>query len=398
MNKQKLTIAFTVLMDIIGMGIVMPSMPFYISKFGGSAIEITYLFVAYATCSFLSMPLLGALSDRIGRRPVLMISIASTAIGWLVFASAKILPFVFLGRIIDGLAAGNFSTAQSYLVDISKDNKERTHNLGMIGALFGIGFIIGPMLGGLLGAVSPVLPFWIAGILATLNFIAAYFFLPETHHNRSTEKMYINPFRPIMRAWANKQLLPYFIVWLLFGMATSGVFSINSIYFFDRFGFNALAIGVIMTIQGVIMSLNQAIIMRHFWLKKFKEPKLVLIMLFVFAVSYLLMGMYYAIFFFTGILFAIFAQSILRSVFTSEVIGLAPPMIKGEVMGMLGSVMSLGMVIGPLITGPIYMYKHNLSFIASGCYMLVAFFIIYRHRKNLANVTPDGDIQVSSML
>lgn len=398
MNKQKLTIAFTVLMDVIGMGIVMPSMPFYISKFGGSAIEITYLFVAYASCSFLSMPLLGALSDRIGRRPVLLVSIASTAVGWLVFASARILPLVFLGRIIDGLAAGNFSTAQSYLVDISTDEKDRTRNLGMIGALFGIGFIIGPTLGGMLGAISPVLPFWAAGILATLNFIAAYFFLPETHHNRITDKLSMNPFRPIMRAWQNKVLLPYFIVWLLFGMATSGVFSVNSMYLFDRFGFGAFAIGAVMGVQGVIMALNQVIGMRHFWLKRFEEPKLVLAMIFVFAVSYIMMGMYYAIFFFLGILFAIFAQSIIRVVFTSEVIGLAPPMIKGEVMGMLGSVMSLGMVIGPLLTGPIYMYKKNLSFVASGCYMLVAFYIIYRHRQKLASIIPDENSPIESLM
>lgn len=395
MNKQKLTIAFTVLMDVVGLGIVIPSLPFYISKVGGSALEITYLFAAFAACSFLSTPMLGALSDRIGRRPVLMVSIASTALGWLVFASAKTLPILFLGRIIDGLAAGNFSTAQSYLVDISKDEKERTQNLGMIGALFGIGFIFGPMIGGMLGAISPSLPFWTAGCLAALNFVAAYFFLPETNHNRNTDKMYINPFRPIMRAWENKQLLPYFIVWFLFGMATSGVYSVHAIYFADRFGFSAFAIGVIMGVQGLIMALNQMVGLKRFWLRRFKEPQLVLLMLFMFALGYILMGLYYAIFFFVGILCAVFAQSVLRALFTSEVIGLAPAKIKGEVMGMLGSVMSLGMVIGPLITGPIYHYKNNLSFIVSGCYILVAFGIIYRHRKKLANVVPDENADIN---
>ncbi len=395
MSKQKLTIAFTVLMDVVGLGIVLPSLPFYISRFGGSAIEITYLFATFASCSFLSTPMLGALSDRIGRRPVLMVSIGSTALGWLVFASAKTLPILFLGRIIDGLAAGNFSTAQSYLVDISKDEKERTHNLGMVSALFGIGFIFGPMLGGMLGAISPSLPFWTAGGLAVLNFIAAYFFLKETNHTRNTEKMSINPFRPILRALDNKQLLPYFIVWFLFGLATSGAYAVNSIYFADRFGFNAFIIGVIMTIQGIIMALNQMVGLKHFWLRRFKEPQLVLLMFFVFACGYLLMGLVYAIFFFLGILFAVFAQSVLRALFTSEVIGLAPPTIKGEVMGMIGSVTSLGMVIGPLVTGPVYNYKNNLSFILSASYMFIAFAIIYVHRKKLANAVPDEDAQVN---
>lgn len=395
MNKQKLTIAFTVLMDVIGLGIVLPSLPFYVARFGGSAVEITYLFAAYAVCSFLSTPMLGALSDRIGRRPVLLASIATTAIGWLVFSSAKVLPILFLGRIIDGLAAGNFSTAQSYLVDISKDEVDRTHNLGMIGALFGVGFIIGPMLGGALGAISPSLPFWVAGILATLNFIAAYFFLPETNHVRNTDRMYLNPFRPIMRAWSNKELLPYFIVWFLFGVAVSGVFSVNSIYFADRFGFSPFIIGVIMAIQGVIIAVNQVVWLKRFWLYHFKEPQLVLMMLLAFVVGYILMGLYYSIFFFTGILFSVFAQSILRAVFTSEVIGLADHKIKGEVMGILGSVTSLGMVVGPLIAGVVYSFKDNLTFIVSAIYMFIAFIITYRHRKKLANVVPDEEAQVN---
>lgn len=395
MNKQKLTIAFTVLMDVVGLGIVMPSLPVYISRFGGSALEITYLFATFAACSFLSTPMLGALSDRIGRRPVLMASIGSTALGWLVFASARSLPILFLGRIIDGLAAGNFSTAQSYLVDISKDEKERTQNLGMIGAIFGIGFIFGPTLGGMLGAISPSLPFWTASALAFLNFIAAYFFLPETNHNRNLDKMYFNPFRPIVRAWQNKQLLPYFIVWFLFGMATSGVYSVYSIYFADRFGFKPLAIGMIMAGQGIIMAFNQMIGLKRFWLRRFKEPQLVLLMLFMFGVGYVIMGFYYAIFFFFGLILSVFAQSVLRAVFTSEVIGLAPPQIKGEVMGMLSSVTSLGMVIGPLVTGLAYNYKNNLSFIVSGCYILVAFGIIYRHRKKLANVVPDENADIN---
>ncbi len=396
MNKQKVIIALTVLVDIIGLGIILPSLPFYISKFGGSAIEVTYLFATYAACSFLSTPMLGALSDRIGRRPVLIVSITSTAIGWFVFASAKILPILFLGRIIDGLAAGNFSTAQSYLVDISKNETERTHNLGMIGALFGVGFIIGPMLGGLLGAISPSLPFWAAGVLAFINCIAAILFLPETNHNRNTEKMYINPFRPILRAWKDKQLLPYFIVWFLFGMATSGVFSVNALYFADVFGFNALTIGIIMAIQGLIMALNQVVGLKHFWLRHFKEPQLVLLTLIGFAVGYTLMGLVYTILFFFGLLLAVFAQSILRAVFVSEVIGLVGPKIKGEVMGILGSVMSLGMILGPLIAGPMYSYKNNLSFLFSGLYMFVAFVIIYYHRKKLMNVVPDENVDFLS--
>jgi DHA1 family tetracycline resistance protein-like MFS transporter len=395
MNKQKIIIALTVLVDVIGLGIVLPSLPFYVDKMGGSSLEVTYLFAVFSICSFLSTPLLGALSDRIGRRPILILSIASTAIGWFVFASAKSLVFLFLGRIIDGLAAGNFSTAQSYLVDISKDDRERTQNLGLIGSMFGIGFILGPMLGGFLVAVSPSFPFWVAGILASINMVMAIIFLPETNQTRNLEKIHFNPFQPIARAVKNKKLFPYFLTWFLFGTAISGSHSIMALYFNDRFGFNAFVIGIIIAAQGVIMSFNQIIGLKRFWLRRFREPDLTLFMILAFAVSYLFMGTSHAIFFFLGILFAVFSQSVLRVVFTSEVLGLAQPRVKGEVLGMLASVMSLGMIVGPLFTGPIYAFRNNFPFFVSAVLMFIAFVVFYQNRQKLSRLKPDESAQIN---
>src|SRR3990170_5190730 len=118
MQKEKITILLTVLVDVLGFGIVIPILPFYVTSFGASAFTVTLLFSAFAFFAFLSSPFLGALSDKIGRRPVLIGSIFSTAIGWVVFASATSIPILFLGRIIDGAAAGNFVVAQSCIVDI----------------------------------------------------------------------------------------------------------------------------------------------------------------------------------------------------------------------------------------------------------------------------------------
>jgi len=187
MPKSKITIVFTVLVDILGFGIVIPILPFYVTSFGASPLTVTMLFSAFAFFAFLSSPFLGALSDKMGRRPVLLASIASTAIGWFVFASATSIPLLFLGRIIDGAAAGNFTVAQSAIVDLSKDEKDRSANLGIIGATFGIGFMVGPFLGGFLSTVSHSFPFWVAGGLACLNTMMAYFFLPETHTHRDPQ-------------------------------------------------------------------------------------------------------------------------------------------------------------------------------------------------------------------
>jgi DHA1 family tetracycline resistance protein-like MFS transporter len=143
LNKQKAIIFFTVLVDAIGIGIIIPVLPFYVASFGASAFMVTSLFAVFSFCSFSSNPLLGVLSDKYGRRPILVISIFSTSLGWFVFAGAFHSIFLFVGRIIDGLAAGNFSTAQSYLIDIAKTPKEKTHNIGLIGAAFGWGLYWG---------------------------------------------------------------------------------------------------------------------------------------------------------------------------------------------------------------------------------------------------------------
>src|SRR3972149_6379611 len=160
MQKEKLTVLFTVLVDVLGFGIVIPILPFYVTSFGASAFTVTLLFSSFALFAFVSSPFLGALSDKIGRRPVLIFSIASTAIGWFVFAAADSIVLLFIGRIIDGAAAGNFTVAQSALVDISTDEKDRAANLGLIGASFGIGFMLGPLIGGVLSTVSLSCRFW----------------------------------------------------------------------------------------------------------------------------------------------------------------------------------------------------------------------------------------------
>ncbi|PJA86559.1 MAG: tetracycline resistance MFS efflux pump, partial [Candidatus Moranbacteria bacterium CG_4_9_14_3_um_filter_42_9] len=152
LQKEKIIIISTVFVDVLGIGIIIPVLPFYLERFESGAMMLTALFSVFSLCSFLSAPVLGALSDRIGRRPVLLLSIFSTAVGWFVFASAGKIWVLFLGRIIDGMAAGNFPIAQSYLSDISKNEKERTANFGVIGAIFGIAFIVGPVFGSLLSS------------------------------------------------------------------------------------------------------------------------------------------------------------------------------------------------------------------------------------------------------
>lgn len=391
-NLQKYIILFTVFIDILGLGIVIPVLPFYLKSFGATDFTITLLFSVFSLFAFVSAPFLGALSDRIGRRPILIASITSTAIGWLIFAAARSIPLLFLGRIIDGSAAGNISTAQSYLIDISKDPKERTNNLGLIGAMFGIGLTIGPLIGGLLGSISHTLPFWIVGAMAALNALLAYFWLPETHHNRENDKpIELNPIAPILRAVKNSKLLPGFISWFLFGAAVACQQAVFALYLNEVFGYKEFVAGLFLTGVGIVLSLNQAVFIRKFWIKKFKEPQLELYMMLVFAVGFILMDLKYLPLFIFGLFLITIGQSVLRVVMTSQMVGAANKQEQGEVLGMLMSIMSLSMIIGPLVAGWLYGKYTGLPFLLSAAIILLAFALVLINRKKLVAENPDED-------
>jgi len=388
MNK-KLIILLTVLIDVLGIGIIIPVLPFYVETFGASAFVVTLLFAVFSFFSFFSAPLLGALSDKIGRRPVLIISIASTALGWLIFAAATNIFWLFFGRIIDGLAAGNFPIAQSYLIDIAKNDKEKTTNLGLIGAIFGIGFIIGPLLGGTLSQISLSLPFWFVGGLATFNMVLALFNLPETNQHKNKEKkISLDPFKPIWKALNNHHLRAGFIAWFLFGLALAGQQSVLSLYLASGFKFNSLAISLIFGGMGIILILNQAILLKKVWLKHFSEEKLTIYFIFILAIGFLLMGISFLLFLIIGVILLSVSQSILRVVMTSQITKKGDAKEQGLILGVLSSVMSLSMIIGPILAGALFSWKINLPFWASAIFSLLAFIIIFCEKKISPNALP----------
>lgn len=377
-QKGKIIILLTVLIDVIGLGIIIPVLPFYVESFGVSSFVVTLLFSVFALFSFISGPFLGALSDKIGRRPVLIISIASTAIGWFVFASANAVWVLFLGRIIDGAAAGNFPIAQSYLVDIAKTDKERTTNLGLIGAVFGIGFIIGPAIGAALSAISPALPFWLVGILASINVVGAYFFLPETNNNiiLTQKRISINPMIPIVRAIKDIELRGRYAAWFLFGTAFAGMQAIFALFVRDVFDFSSVTTGYLFTGMGVVLVINQTIGLKKIWLKYFNEKDLEIWFFIIMTVGFVFADFKIMNLFFLGIFLTTLGQSTLRVVISSGVAGVAGQMRRGEVLGIMASIMSASMIVGPLLAGALFQKNVQLPFLMNIILLLIAFFIM----------------------
>ena len=381
--SPKIIILFTVFLDVLGIGLIVPVLPYYVESFNVGDMVITLLFAVFSLCAFFSAPILGMISDRKGRRPVLLISLASSALGWLIFAFSKTIWGLFLGRIIDGSAAGNISTAQNYLIDISKDKKEQTHNLGLIGAIFGVAFIVGPLVGGILSSISMKTPFIVVGILATINTILAYFFLPETNHDKNTNKISLNPFLPIVKAWKNKEILPLYFAWLFFGIAVSLNQSIFALYIAKIFSWTVVASGFLMALVGVIISLNQAFFLRKVWLKYFKESSLMIYMLIPFALGYFVMALPYKFAFLLGLVVTALGHSTLRVVMNSQIIGFSDKKEQGEMMGILVSIMSLSMILGPLIGGAVYIVGASLPYVLAGVILFITFIFIFNTYKHI---------------
>src|SRR6478672_2318941 len=179
---RPLTIIFlTIFVNLVGFGIIIPLLPFYAETFGASPLVIGLLFAVFSLCQLLAAPALGDLSDRYGRRPILIFSLAGTVVSFVMLAVAHSVAMLFAARIVDGLSGGNISTARAYVADVT-EKKDRARAYGLIGAAFGLGFILGPALSGVLARVSYTAPIWAAAGLTVVATAMAWFWLPETVH------------------------------------------------------------------------------------------------------------------------------------------------------------------------------------------------------------------------
>lgn len=257
-------VVVTVLIDMIGFGMIMPVIPFLLSEVTGLAIEdVTpiggVLTAVYGVMNFLAMPTLGSLSDRFGRRPVLLLSLATLAVDFIIMGFAHSLWLLFVGRMLSGISAATVSTAYAYVSDVTEP-EERGRAFGMIGATFGLGFIIGPVLGGLLGKIDPRAPFFAAAALALCNVAYGFFVLPESlpaTRRRAFDWKRANPFG----AFRHFSRLPR-LVWLLVAMGLYGfshwvypaVWSYNASV---RYGWLSGQIGLSLGMVGLASALVQ---------------------------------------------------------------------------------------------------------------------------------------------
>src|SRR5436305_10107473 len=180
-TRPLLIIFLTIFVNLVGFGIIIPLLPFYAQTFGASGLVIGLLFAVFSLCQLIAAPALGDLSDKYGRRPILVFSLAGTVVSFVMLAVAHSVVMLFAARIVDGLSGGNISTARAYVADVTEP-KDRARAYGLIGAAFGRGFIFGPALSGVLAKVSYTAPIWAAAAITLAATLMAWLWLPETVH------------------------------------------------------------------------------------------------------------------------------------------------------------------------------------------------------------------------
>jgi DHA1 family tetracycline resistance protein-like MFS transporter len=254
MSRPLLVIFLTIFVNLVGFGIIIPLLPFYAVTFGASPFTIGLLFASFSLSQLIAAPVLGHLSDRWGRRPVLLLSLLGTAISFAMLAVAQSLPMLFAARIVDGLSGGNITTARAYIADITSES-ERPRAFGLLGAAFGLGFIIGPALGGAFAAISYTAPIWAAAVITLVAMGLAWIWLPETVHR--AEAGSASPWRVIgeLRHRPGLRLLLSidFLYWMCFAVyqTTFALFGAR------RFGFDATHTGYLLSAFGALGVLVQ---------------------------------------------------------------------------------------------------------------------------------------------
>ncbi len=354
-SKSAISFIFlTLLIDITGLGIIIPVVPKLITELTGEGLSIAseyggWLTFTYAIMQFVCAPILGNLSDRYGRRPVLLISLFGLGIDYLFLAFAPNIFWLFVGRLIAGIAGASFTTATAYIADISAPEK-RAQNFGMVGAAFGIGFIIGPVLGGFLGQYGSRIPFIAAAALSLLNFLYGYFILPESlpkSKRRAFEWKNANPIQSVIRLRRYPQVLGLVGSLILVYLAGHAIQSVWTYYNMYKFGWNETLVGYSLGFIGLMVALVQGGLIRIVIPKLGQEKSLYIglalyslgYLLFTFATESWMMFAFMIPYSLGGI-----AGPALQGIISTHV----PDDEQGELQGTLTSMMSLTSIVGPL--------------------------------------------------
>lgn len=403
-NKTALLFIFiTILVDVIGIGIILPIIPDLIMELTGEGNHMAIIYgmwltTAFAGMQFLFSPVLGEISDRFGRRPILLLALFGLSIDYMIHAWAPTIAWLFLGRFLAGITGASFTVASAYIADVStKENKAK--NFGLIGAAFGVGFIIGPGIGGFFGEINIRLPFYIAAGLTFANFLFGYFFVPESlapENRRQINFMKMIPGVSLVALRNYKGLLLLISAFFLANLAGQALPSTWSYYGIERYEWNPRQIGISLMVVGLLVAIVQGFLVGVL-VKKFGKRKIIIYGFLLWTVGMFLFSfakepwMLYA--FLIPYALGGIAGPTVQGVISNQVSEKEQGILQGSITGLV----SITAILGQLIFSPVFyyfirpegaIYFPGAPYALAALFLLAAFILAFTAIKRM-NVEPE---------
>ena len=382
-DKKALIFGFTsVVLFGIGFGVIIPVIPFlvqpYVKNPSEQAIVVTLLLAAYAFCVFFAAPGLGALSDRYGRRPLLLTCLFVSAIGYVILGLGGALWVLFLGRIIEGIAGGSSGAFFAYFADITP-KEERTKYFGWVSAVAGVGFIVGPAMGGLLAKFGYSVPMFVGAAITLLNVIYGLLYMPESlkKENRLKEITFIrlNPFTQLINILSMKNLKRLLIAAFLLWIPAGSMQAVLAQFTIDIFSWKPALIGLVFSIMGVQDIISQGFIMPQL-LKKMSDAQIAILGMIseIIAYGFIAMSAIFSLYplFIVGMFIFGFGDSIFGPSFGGMVSKSAKAYEQGRIQGGSQSLQALARIIGPVVGGQIYVLLGHAAPAIMGMVLITA--------------------------
>ncbi|MBP9670412.1 MFS transporter [Candidatus Woesebacteria bacterium] len=384
-NRQMMTIFLVVFIDLLGFGIILPLLPYIAEKYAATPLMIGLLSGAYSLFQFIAGPILGRLSDRYGRKKLLIISQLGSMAGYVLLALAGSLPLLFISRIIDGITGGNISIAQAYMADVTT-KETRAKGMGLLGAAFGIGFMFGPAIGGYLSKYGFAAPALFAAGISALSTVATTLFLTETVNVKKAKESprTAMTFTELKRVLKTPPISTLLIIFFLLSLGFSGMQGTYALFVQAKFGWGPTQVGYIFALIGIVAIITQIRVL-SFATSNFGEYKTLVWSVLILAMGFGLIGATsYLPLFIIGNALIPLGNSLANPTLTAIATESIPPAEYGETLGLLQSSGSLGRIFGPVAAGAIYSFGgHNSPMIVSAMiFVAISVLVIPQLKKS----------------